>query len=422
MRDTRAGKGASAPAAGDAGQARSWSTTPGQLGWLQAQLPLWREEGLIDAAAATAIAGRYVAHRRFSLVRLVMALGGMFVAVGLIWLVAANLDTMSPLVRFALVAAVWVGLLLGGEVVAARRAAEGDSSSPLVGVLHALATAAVGAVIFQAAQSLNVPAYTPGLVGLWGLAALVHGYSLRAASSVLIGAGLLTGWFVWGTVIDAPSFVSGVTALLVAGCLATAVAVLHESHWWPALSGAWGMVGALLVLIGVFVAALPVRDQGRLGWWSWFVVVVVLAVLAALAALAGADTLDRRVEVLVPVAALSLAVLLVLWGRSLPEDVFDVTALTPGLWLRAVVAVAGFVAVAGWYAVMGVRRDRLWLTSLATAALVLFVTVQSFAVFAPVISGATLFLAVGAVLLASGVLADRGRRRLITHVGTQEES
>ena len=54
------------------------------------------------------------------------------------------------------------------------------------------------------------------------------------------------------------------------------------------------------------------------------------------------------------------------------------------------------------------------LTWLATAALVVFVTVQAFAVFAPILSAAALFLVVGVVLLGTGVLADRGRRRLVS--------
>lgn len=32
--------------------------------------------------------------------------------------------------------------------------------------------------------------------------------------------------------------------------------------------------------------------------------------------------------------------------------------------------------------------------------------------FAPIISGATLFLTVGAVMIATGVIAERGRRRI----------
>ena len=61
-------------------------------------------------------------------------------------------------------------------------------------------------------------------------------------------------------------------------------------------------------------------------------------------------------------------------------------------------------------------RDDPRTTGLATAALVLFTVVQSFAVFAPVLSGATLFLALGAVLAVSGWVADRGRRGLVTTV------
>jgi hypothetical protein len=42
--------------------------------------------------------------------------------------------------------------------------------------------------------------------------------------------------------------------------------------------------------------------------------------------------------------------------------------------------------------------------------------VQSFAIFQPILSGATLFLALGAVLALSGYLVDRGRRRLVDGV------
>ncbi len=43
----------------------------------------------------------------------------------------------------------------------------------------------------------------------------------------------------------------------------------------------------------------------------------------------------------------------------------------------------------------------------------LFVAVQSFGLIAPLFSGAALVLAVGAILVVCGLLADRGRRRLL---------
>jgi uncharacterized membrane protein len=81
-----------------------------------------------------------------------------------------------------------------------------------------------------------------------------------------------------------------------------------------------------------------------------------------------------------------------------------------------VVSVAVYLGVAVWFAALGVLRDTPRLTAVATAALVIFVTVQSFAVFAPIFSGAALFLALGVVFLISGFLADRGRRRLVVTV------
>jgi hypothetical protein len=63
-----------------------------------------------------------------------------------------------------------------------------------------------------------------------------------------------------------------------------------------------------------------------------------------------------------------------------------------------------------------VLRSSTRLTVLGTAALVLFTTVQSFAVFAPIITGATLFLILGGILLGSGYLFNRGRRRLLTNL------
>ena len=94
-------------------------------------------------------------------------------------------------------------------------------------------------------------------------------------------------------------------------------------------------------------------------------------------------------------------------------DTTELENLTAGEWLRAFVAVAVYLAVASGYAVLGGMRDSVRLTWGATAALVVFTTVQATAVFAEILSGAALFILVGAVLIGTGLLADRGRRRLV---------
>jgi uncharacterized membrane protein len=83
-----------------------------------------------------------------------------------------------------------------------------------------------------------------------------------------------------------------------------------------------------------------------------------------------------------------------------------------GQYARASVSVIAFLIAAVGYAVLGAARERPLITYAAGFMLVIFVTLQSFAVFARILSGATLFLVVGSVLLLAGTLAERGRRRL----------
>ena len=77
--------------------ARTRPATPAQLDWLAAELPLWRAAGLVDDRAATAILANYHPSRRFDLSRLLLTLGAAFVGVGILWLVASNLDQLPPL-------------------------------------------------------------------------------------------------------------------------------------------------------------------------------------------------------------------------------------------------------------------------------------------------------------------------------------
>ncbi len=383
--------------------------TPGQLHWLEGELRHWQLEGLVDDDIAAAIRGRYVASRRFTLSRIVLTLGAAFVGLGLIWLVASNLDEMSPLLRFGLMLLVWLGLVTAAELLATRREHEGDVASPVVGAVRLLAAAAFGAVVFQAAQSLQVPAYEPLLVGAWGLGALFYAYAVRGVAPLVLGVVLVAFWFVWQVTSTGGSAFSVSTAITAAGLVGAAVGVLHLAVGWPELAAPWRELGAVLVLVGLFVAALPYawgEAEGSVVLW----VGVALALVVAAAAVLRGDQVDR-LEVGLAVLALGLTVGLSLWRYDM--DGVDASDLPPGAWLRAVLAVVAYLLVASGYAVLGGMRDTGRLTWLATAALVVFTTVQAFAVFAPILSGAALFLVVGVVLLVTGVLADRGRRRLV---------
>ncbi|HZB68560.1 MAG TPA: DUF2157 domain-containing protein [Ornithinibacter sp.] len=385
------------------------AATPGQLHWLEGELRRWEADGLVDEGTARTIRARYVATRRLTLSRIVLTLGACFVGLGVVWLVASNLDEMPPALRFGLLVLVWLGLVAGAEVLATRRDRDGDIASPVLGAARLLAGAAYGAVVFQAAQSLQVPAYEPLLVAVWALGVLLWAYAVRGTAPLVLGVVLLAFWFVWQVTSASDDAFSVSTSLAAAGLAGAALGVAHTAVGWPELAVPWRELGAVLVLVGLFVAALPYawgEADATLVLW----VGIAASLLLAAVALWRGNRLDR-LEVGLAVLGLAATAGLSLW--QLDEAVTDTADLPPGAWLRAVVAVVSYLLIASGYAVLGGMRDTGRLTWVATAALVVFVTVQAFAVFAPILSGAALFLVVGIILLGTGLLADRGRRRLL---------
>jgi uncharacterized membrane protein len=402
---------------------------PAHLEWLRSEVADWQREGLLDDRQSAAVLGRYHAARRMSLARLLLALGSVFVGFGVIWLIAANLDALPPLARFAAVALLWVAATSGAELLAVRRAHGGPIASPVVHGARLLAALLFGGVIFQAAQSLQVPAYEPRLVGLWALGALAHGYAVRAAAPMVVGIVSAFAWVIWDAAWAEQSALGVLLPVAALGVAGVSLAVVHDAvrdpglgsstsgadrggrRRWSTMSAPWRGAGALALLGVLFTAALPFVDAGRLGWRPTLVVELVVAVAAAAAALMlalrpGTSRL-LWAEPLGALAVTALAVLLVLWEAG--ADVDEVGAAG---WAHAIVAVLTYLAVATGVAVMGILRDRNHLTVIALAALVIFTTFQSFAVFAQIIEGAWLFLVVGLILAGTGYLADRGRRQL----------
>ena len=389
--------------------------SPSQLAWLESELEAWRAAGLVDGVQAEAILSRYVAVRRFSLTALLLLMGGAFLGIGLLWLVATNLDDMSPSLRFAVVTALWVGFVAAAELLAGRRAHRvgdgSDTASPVVGAFRLLAALGFGAVVFQAAQSLQVPAFEPTLVGVWGAGALLYAYAVGAVAPLLVGITATTVWYVWEVFEIAEDGMGFVLPLLLASVVAGAVAVVHSAGRRGSFGASWREVSASLALVALFAAAFPYVDMNGFVW-SLPVVAGIVVALAAVAASAVLSSGRARLEALAPLVGVAAGVLLVLWE---PPDPVGGVVGGEG-YAHAFISVGVYVVAAGWYAVLGVLRDSTRLTFVATVALVLFTTVQSFAVFAPIITGASLFLVLGVVFLGSGYLFDRGRRHLVANL------
>ena len=193
--------------------------------------------------------------------------------------------------------------------------------------------------------------------------------------------------------------------LAVGAVVATSLGALHEERL-PAFADAWREVGALLALTTVFWAALPFADARGFAWSWWLIGGLVLAAVAA----SGAMALSRgvaRVEPLAAAGAGMVSVALVAWEAAEPS-----AGPTLADWAQVSLAVAAYVVLAVAVAALAVLRDSWRLTALATGALVVFTTFQSFAVFAQIVQGAWLFVVLGLVFVATGYLFDRARRRL----------
>lgn len=389
--------------------------SPGQLEWLGHELTAWRAEGLLADEQAAAILARYRVSRRFSIGRLLLTLGGAFVGVGLIWLVAANLHNFSALVRFLIVAVLWLAVLVTGEVLESRRRLHPAIPSPLVGAVRLMAALTFGAVVYQAAQSLDASLEEPYLLGLWSLGAFLYAYLVRATMPLLVGIATGTVWLISQTTHDAQTTggevkVSGLTVvlcLLGAGLLGVALSALHERRRQE-FAAPWRETGTALLLAGLFAAAIPMVDADRFEWWLWLVTFLTVAGVAVAAAVVVSPG-RGRLEPLGALAVAAVGVGLVLWDAGNDPD----ADLTAAAVLHAVVAVVLYVLVAVAVAVVGTLRDSWRLTALATVALVVFTTFQSSAVFARLVTGAWLFLLLGVIFLATGVLFDRARRGIV---------
>jgi uncharacterized membrane protein len=375
---------------------------PRQLAWLRSEVADWTSQGIISEDQADRIATRYSAdtHTRFSIGRVLLYLGGAFVGVGVIWLVAANLDELSPLTRFVAVTLIWLAFLVGGELLAARKL-----SAPVVGAARLLAALGIGAVLFQAAQSFQVPAFEPRLLGLWSLAALLHGYLTRAYMPFIVGVASGVGWWFMQPLWDEPTGLTVVMLFGAAAVLASGLAVLHDGRI-SSFAWTWRTVGGGMALLAMFVAAIP--DVGRDGivWTTWLVVALVAAGLAAAAAAATRPGM-RALEPLGAIVVLVVATLIGLWRTG--TDTSDIGADD---WLHAATSVVAYVVLAVALVALGTVREHPPLTWMATVGLVVFTTFQSFAVFAPIVTGAWLFMVLGTVFLGTGFLFDRARREL----------
>ena len=156
----------------------------------QKRLEHWVEAGLVNRDQAD----RILEHERTApspgtsvLTNIVWSLGAVLLAAGILLLVSAHWDDMSPALRFVCVLAM-IGVLHGGAAMAAR------AHPALSHTLHAAGTAALGAGIYLAGQIFNLAEHWPGGILLWAIGAVAGWLLLRHWSQLLWLAVLVPLW------------------------------------------------------------------------------------------------------------------------------------------------------------------------------------------------------------------------------------
>ena len=384
-----------------------------RLAWLRRELERWSAEGLIDRGRADEIIARYDAGGRGPAARVLLGLGALIAGVGSVWLVAANLDwdRVSPLGRFTVSALFWLACVGVAEAAHRWSRPHGGAGSALAGALQALAAIAFGGAVFQVAQSLQVPAYEPALLGAWAAGSLLYAYAVRGATALVVALVVGVAWLVWQLAERADTATAFLAGLVIAGPGLLAIAALHERAGAPRFARPWRAIAAACTLGAVLVASLPGAidgDQRPPGVILWAAgVALALAVLAWVRA----DRLSR-IELLACVATAVSVLVLFAVAPDVRGRLLESTPRGGADLAITLAASCVFLAVAVGLAVLGTIRSAPELRNIALGGLLLFVALQSFATIAPIVSGGTLFLVVGLLMLVAGVALQRAGRRL----------
>jgi uncharacterized membrane protein len=359
-------------------------------------LARWVAASLIDEAAAAKIRAYEEgqvppAGLRWPVI-VALSLGGLMLAAGVLLLVAARWEDLSPTARLSVVLVMVAAFHIAGALVTGRFEA-------LAVTLHTVGTAALGAGIFLAAQIFNLEEHWPGGFMLWAAGAWVAWWLRRDWPQAALAAVLTPIWLggEWAVAGEGGQMNPRV---LLAGLLLLALAYLTA-----ATGERRGLVRRSLVWIGslaILPCALSTAISGTMPYPTpagraaeaagWLAAVVVPSAVACLL---------RRREALVNLAFVPWVVLLSL--------------LSQWKWTLAVQGwcALGALGLIAW----GARESRAERINLGFAGFALSVFSFYISSMTDKLGRSASLIGLGLLFLAGGWLLERSRRRLIARVG-----
>jgi uncharacterized membrane protein len=364
----------------------------------------WAVAGVIDVDTAARIRayeqGQAASVRTRWSVWLALLFGAVLLGAGVLLLVSASWDTLSPTGRLWLVAAMVALLHLAAGLVA-------PLSKPVASVLHVIGTAALGPAIFIAGSILNLAEHWPSAVMLWALGAVIAWLIRRDSAHTAIVALLLPAWLLceWAAVGESHDLRYSVVGQAGAFLLALAYMATPLAGRSPAVRRTLAWLGIIAFLPAA--VTLGVQAAFRVSPPAWMRSLPELpAVSPAANVLAWVLTLG------VPLAFAAFVRRRGAWPNAVAAAWVVVLAMLPHGDTRMVFyawLAVGAIGLGAW----GVRETSVDRVNLATACFALVVLFFYFDNLMDKMGRSLSLIGLGVLFLAGGYGLERVRRRAL---------
>ncbi len=377
----------------------------------QSFLARWTNANLVDAATAERIRQFEASHDKTGQLRwpilIAVGFGAIMLSAGVLLLVSAHWDELSPGERFSLLLLLLAAFHVAGTFTSERFPA-------LATALHGVGTVALGAAIFLSAQIFNLEEHWPSGVLLWTLGAWMGVGLLRDWVQATLAAVLTPAWLAAEWIERAGRYSnSAAERILGLGLLLMAIAyltgLLDENRGKVRRAMAW--IGGI-VLIPSAVIAMPVswygnaEMPGSLSFWG-YTVGFLLPMLLALTLRGKGAWMNAAATAWVVVLALLPS------GINNNESALRYSVRVAGPYLWCGIAALGLIA----WGIKEARRERI---SLGILGFGLTVLTFYFAEVMDKLGRSASLMGLGLLFLVLAWGLERTRRQLVARIGRAE--
>lgn len=386
---------------------------------IESLLNRWQSAGALDAEAAARIRAYEAGQQRPAGLRwqvlVALILGAILLACGVALFVSAHWDDLSPGWRYVLVITVLAAFHVGGGF--AR-----DRFGWLSTTLHAVGTVAAGAAIALVGQIFNIQEHWPAAVLLWAVAALAGWALLRDQAQQTIALLLVPAWMLSELGFHLSSYIG---EDVYTGRFLLVWAVLYLTFF----AGSRRKVVQGVLFGAGAVAAVTGTVLMLMGWRSWYGMTFVpfgvrfwgwMAIAAAPLVMASVKGRNGIIPIAVAIGfAEALPWCLHFWTRYYPLSNGMRTSYSgtePNLAAHALVL--AFAVFLIWW---GVRMASKALVNYGVVGFAIAVGWFYFSNIFDKMGRSLGLIGLGVLFLVGGWVLERLRRRLVAHMGQENE-